>query len=117
MCASKLASHKYSVQYANEAVQIYTNKPTYQLPEQLQTNGESNTSCFKVLRTWFEGLQMTFENFSPYCLESVAAETSFMVKQQAPSSCKYKMRLHIIQHEINFYNKILKCFLFLLIYL
>jgi len=29
----------------------------------------------------------------------------------------YIMRLHIIQYEINFYNKRLKCFLFLLIYL
>jgi hypothetical protein len=36
-----------SVQYANKAVKPYTslhtNKPTNQLPEQLQTNGESNT--------------------------------------------------------------------------
>jgi len=48
-----MVSHKYSVQYANEAVKIYmllhTNKPTDQLPEQLQTNGESKTPCFKVL--------------------------------------------------------------------
>ena len=60
---------------------------------------------------------MTFKNFSPYCLESVAAETRFMVTQQTPSSCTYIMRLHVIQHEINFYNKILKCFIFLLRYL
>jgi len=53
MCVSKTVSHKYSVQYANKAVKIYrllrTNKPTDQLPEQLQTNGERNTPCFKVL--------------------------------------------------------------------
>jgi len=60
---------------------------------------------------------MTFENFSPYCFESVAAETSFMVIQKTPSSCTYIMRLHIIQHEINFHKNILKHFLFLLIYL
>jgi len=41
------------VPYAIEAVKIYmllhTNKPTDQLPEQLQTNAENNTPYFNVL--------------------------------------------------------------------